>query len=102
MKRLSHSILAVSFLTSITLGFLGTLNQWNPYFGPINENRTIAGKPEFSIQDIGKTIAQTDQYLADNFGFRKFMIRSHALIRHFVFNAYSAENRILEKLGVKE
>jgi hypothetical protein len=30
------------------------------------------------------------------------MIRAHALFQHFALNAYSAENIILERIGVEE
>jgi hypothetical protein len=102
MQNIGKSILAISFLSAIFLGFVATLSGWDPAIGPINENRSIAPPPTLSWTNLTTTIEETDKYFADNFGFRKVMIRAHALFQHFVLNAYSAENIILEKIGIEE
>jgi len=52
------------------------------------ENRVLAKKPDFitDLSDISRYTDQVDNYLSDNFGFRKNFIETNSKIHYYLFN----------------
>jgi hypothetical protein len=100
-KKISQAILVIFFLTILYTGFVTSVIRYNPNPGSIEEKRS---KPQFPVLEMKKPdkfIGAFDKYVADNFGMRYILIDMYAKLRHHVLNVNSAENKILEFLGVE-
>lgn len=86
----------------LLLGFVGTIFHIDPVPGQIYENRTMNPPPKSSLREPSLYVAEADLYLNDNFGFRKILIYTHSIFRHFVLNANSSENQILLFFNIQE
>ena len=98
----SHRVVSIYFCVVLVGGFFTTVLRIDPAVGRLDENRVRADAPSIRLDNIQGSIAELDRYVADNFGMRRFLIRSYSVFRHFSMNAYSGQNAILEWLGVDE
>ncbi len=75
-KNRYQKLLAFFFLFALALIFTGSFVPYDLYHENFQENRVLAKPPHFrDIRDIKKFANEVDLFFADNFGFRKILLR---------------------------
>lgn len=101
LRKYRRALVIFLFVISITFPMITTILNSTGGSVNITENRILAKLPDLNLTKDGIKKFPNDftNYFNDNFGSRDILIKSHALIKTFIFKESPVKDAILGKNG---
>lgn len=97
-KVITKCIIVLLFLCVLTLPSLEMVFKFSPQ-SALDENRTLAEKPIFHLEDVMQYPKLFSAYFNDNFGFRKILIQTNAYFKLKILKVSPVPAIIIGKKG---